>query len=163
MAIRVPGLKSCDEKEEMVHDSSHRLRRSFMVSKKVVSISRKGDPTPQLLYGTTIFIGEQEASLSCGPFRALTFQNLTNKSYVIALVKGDIHHEETLYTRVHSSCITSETLQSLDCDCVSQLNGALDRIANADAGVLFYLFQEGRGAGYVGKSRAIMHTQHAAD
>ena len=35
----------------------------------------------------------------------------------MALVHGDIN-AEVLYTRVHSSCVTSETMRSLDCDCV---------------------------------------------
>jgi 3,4-dihydroxy 2-butanone 4-phosphate synthase / GTP cyclohydrolase II len=46
-----------------------------------------------------------------------------------------------------------ETLGALDCDCVQQLNGALEVIASKPCGVLFYLIQEGRGCGYVGKSR----------
>ena len=47
----------------------------------------------------------------------------------------------------------AETLGALDCDCLQQLNGALDVISRKPCGVLFYLIQEGRGCGYVGKSR----------
>ena len=50
--------------------------------------------------------------------------------------------------RVHSSCVTSETFGACDCDCAQQLDGALARIAKVGRGVVFYLLQEGRGAGF---------------
>jgi 3,4-dihydroxy 2-butanone 4-phosphate synthase/GTP cyclohydrolase II len=61
---------------------------------------------------------------------------------------------------MHSSCITSETLGSMDCDCVQQMNEAFKKIAEKKSGILFYLIQEGRGCGYVGKSRACMIVQY---
>jgi 3,4-dihydroxy 2-butanone 4-phosphate synthase/GTP cyclohydrolase II len=57
----------------------------------------------------------------------------------------------------------AETLGSLDCDCVQQLNGALEVISKKPCGVLFYLIQEGRGCGYVGKSRGCMLVQYHND
>ena len=92
----------------------------------------------------------------------MTYQNLINKHYIIAILIGDIK-EKTLYTRVHSSCVTSETLCSMDCDCVEQLNGAFKKISEKGNGILFYLIQEGRGCGYVGKSRACMNIQYTHD
>ena len=59
--------------------------------------------------------------------------------------------------------MTSETLGSLDCDCVQQLNGALEVIKKKKCGILFYLIQEGRGCGYVGKSRACQLVQYHND
>lgn len=53
-------------------------------------------------------------------------------------------------------------MRSLDCDCVEQLNGAIKKICSAD-GILFYLIQEGRGCGYVGKSRDRMMVQYYED
>jgi 3,4-dihydroxy 2-butanone 4-phosphate synthase/GTP cyclohydrolase II len=76
----------------------------------------------------------------------------------MAASHGDMN-AEVLYTRVHSSCVTSETMRSLDCDCVLQLEGALKKIVEEKNGILFYLIQEGRGCGYVGKSRACMIEQ----
>lgn len=97
-----------------------------------------------------------------GTFEAHTYQNLIHKGYIIALSKGDLN-SSPLYTRVHSSCVTSETLGSMDCDCVHQLEGALEKIADKGAGILFYLIQEGRGCGYIGKSRACMMVQYHDD
>ncbi len=112
-----------------------------------------------LVYGTTIYVGKMEVELEAGKFTSYTYQNLINKNYIIALVSGSIDTEDPIYCRVHSSCVTSETLGSLDCDCVSQMNGALHKMGQV-GGILFYLLQEGRGCGYVGKSRACMHVQH---
>lgn len=110
------------------------------------------------IHGTTIFIGNLQIETIYGKFNAYTFQDLIHKGYIIALVHGDIN-AKVLTTRLHSSCVTSETMQSMDCDCVSQLNGALKVISETN-GILFYLIQEGRGCGYVGKSRACMHVQY---
>lgn len=110
------------------------------------------------IYGTTIYIGRNEITTIYGDFTCFTFQDLIHKGYIIALCHGDLN-AEILFTRMHSSCVTSETMRSLDCDCVSQLYGALKKIAENN-GILFYLIQEGRGCGYVGKSRACMNVQY---
>ena len=47
----------------------------------------------------------------------------------------------------------------LDCDCAEQLDGALATMARAGDGVLFYLMQEGRGAGLTAKARDRMIVQ----
>lgn len=111
------------------------------------------------IYGTTIYIGEFKLDTIYGNFRAITFQDLITKGYVIALVLNDLT-DELIYTRLHSSCVTSETIGSMDCDCVQQLEGSLKKISTVGNGVLFYLMQEGRGCGYVGKSRACMLVQY---
>jgi 3,4-dihydroxy 2-butanone 4-phosphate synthase/GTP cyclohydrolase II len=51
-------------------------------------------------------------------------------------------------------------LRSTDCDCVEQLEGALQKISQKGSGILFYLMQEGRGSGYVAKSRDRMLVQY---
>lgn len=120
-------------------------------------------PTPEKpIFGTTIYIGSMPLDTEFGPFTCHTYQNLIHKGYVLALVYGDLKTNE-LHTRIHSSCVTSETLRSMDCDCVHQLNGALQKISQTGNGVLFYLIQEGRGCGFVGKSRACMMVQYHDD
>ena len=114
------------------------------------------------IWGTTLYIDESNIQTRYGQFKAYTFQNLVHKGYIIALAFGDINNE-VLYTRIHSSCITSETFRSQDCDCVQQLYGAFKKISEKGNGILFYLIQEGRGCGYVGKSRACMHVQYKED
>lgn len=119
--------------------------------------------TPKnLICGTTIYIDRINIELEYGIFTSYTFQNLITKGYIVALASGDIFNKKNLYSRIHSSCITSETFCSLDCDCKSQLCGALKEIKKKD-GILFYLQQEGRGCGYIGKSRACQMVQYSKD
>jgi 3,4-dihydroxy 2-butanone 4-phosphate synthase / GTP cyclohydrolase II len=106
------------------------------------------------LYGQTLSIANCALDMRFGTFRAYIFQDIIDKHYIIALAHGDIVSPKTpLYTRLHSSCVTSETLRGCDCDCVQQLEGALEVIAKKGNGIVFYLMQEGRGVGYVGKAR----------
>lgn len=58
------------------------------------------------------------------------------------------------FARVHSACVFSEAIHTLDCDCASQLNAALEYIAK-HGGYIFYLYQEGRGIGLTAKINAI--------
>lgn len=112
----------------------------------------------QLIYGITIFVGKMPVELKYGKFMSYTFQNLINKSYIIVLISENTNWDNPIYTRVHSSCVTSETLSSMDCDCVEQMNHALS-IIGKNGGMFFYLIQEGRGCGYIGKSRSCMMVQ----
>src|SRR5690606_9143938 len=98
-----------------------------------------------------------------GRFDAYIFEDIIDKHYIIALAHGDITGAAELYTRVHSSCVTSETLRGCDCDCVQQLEGAIKVIAAKGNGILFYLMQEGRGVGYIGKARDRMLVQASLD
>jgi len=60
---------------------------------------------------------------------------------------------EAVPVRVHSACVTAEVISSLKCDCKSQLDYALQYIAD-HGGVVIYLPQEGRGVGLVNKIKA---------
>ena len=72
----------------------------------------------------------------------------------LAIVIGEPDKSEPVLTRLHSECFTGDLLGSLRCDCGDQLQGATKEIADAGAGVLLYLAQEGRGIGLVNKLRA---------
>ncbi len=115
------------------------------------------------LFGTTLYLATCSLDTRFGVFRTHIFQDIIDKHYIIALAYGDIAHAEMLYTRLHSSCVTSETLRGCDCDCVQQLEGAFKVIAEKGNGILFYLMQEGRGVGYVGKARDRMMVQASLD
>jgi GTP cyclohydrolase II len=94
-----------------------------------------------------------------GPFRVQRFRHAASGEPALALLRGDVSRAEPLLARVHSSCLTSEFLGALDCDCAEQLASALEAIAEAGRGALLYLMQEGRGAGLLAKARDRMMVQ----
>ncbi|MBI3300326.1 MAG: bifunctional 3,4-dihydroxy-2-butanone-4-phosphate synthase/GTP cyclohydrolase II [Elusimicrobia bacterium] len=86
-----------------------------------------------------------------GEFEIAVYQEtLTGKQH-LALVKGPVDGAKDVLVRVHSSCITGDTLFSLRCDCGAQLEAALKAVAKEGRGVVLYLSQEGRGIGLVNK------------
>ncbi|TVR50346.1 MAG: GTP cyclohydrolase [Puniceicoccaceae bacterium] len=115
------------------------------------------------LHGTTLFIARCALETRHGHFTTYVFQDIISKSFLLALAHGDVLEAPVLYTRIHSSCVTSETLRGCDCDCVQQLEGALEVIRKKQHGILFYLMQEGRGVGYVAKARDRMLVQASGD
>jgi len=89
-----------------------------------------------------------------GEFRLHAFENQIDKQTHVALVRGEVGNGQDVLVRVHSQCLTGDVLRSTRCDCGTQLDKALRRIATEGRGVLLYLNQEGRGIGLANKIRA---------
>jgi len=104
------------------------------------------------LDGTLLAVDARPLSTPHGRFRAHRFHDLATERPVLALAYGTITGREPVLARVHSSCVTSEVYGACDCDCAEQLDAALAHVARRGRGVLFYLMQEGRGAGFVAKA-----------
>jgi len=90
-----------------------------------------------------------------GDFAAYPFRSLLDDAEHVALVMGPVPVKNPALVRVHSECCTGDVFGSLRCDCGTQLDAALRKIAEEGAGVLVYLRgQEGRGIGLGHKLRA---------
>jgi GTP cyclohydrolase II len=71
----------------------------------------------------------------------------------VVLIMGEVRSRPPL-VRIHSQCLTGDTLGSLRCDCGEQLRMSFSMIAGEGAGVVIYESQEGRGIGIMAKLQA---------
>jgi 3,4-dihydroxy 2-butanone 4-phosphate synthase/GTP cyclohydrolase II len=89
-----------------------------------------------------------------GNFTAHVYSCPSQNREHLALVVGRISPSRPALVRVHSQCLTGDTLHSLRCDCREQLDSAMRKVAEKGEGVILYLSQEGRGIGLTNKIRA---------
>jgi len=89
-----------------------------------------------------------------GTFTILGAQGNGFNEEAVVLVRGRLNGAGAPVVRIHSQCLTGDTLTSQRCDCRAQLELSLRKIGRARAGILLYLPQEGRGIGLMNKLKA---------
>jgi 3,4-dihydroxy 2-butanone 4-phosphate synthase/GTP cyclohydrolase II len=99
-------------------------------------------------------VAETALPLPMGMFRVMAYSSVIDPDEHVALVMGDVSSPEPVLVRVHSQCVTGDVFGSLRCDCGTQLEESLNRIAEEGRGVVVYMRQEGRGIGLHNKLRA---------
>jgi 3,4-dihydroxy 2-butanone 4-phosphate synthase/GTP cyclohydrolase II len=99
-------------------------------------------------------VAETSLPLPMGTFRVMAYSSVIDPDEHVALVMGDVSTPGPVLVRVHSQCVTGDVFGSLRCDCGTQLEESLNRIAEEGRGVVVYMRQEGRGIGLHNKLRA---------
>ncbi len=90
-----------------------------------------------------------------GFFKIHAYRHVLTGEEQVALTMGEWREDEPVLVRVHSECLTGDVFKSLRCDCRSQLEAAMEAIAQEGKGVLVYIMgHEGRGIGIVNKIKA---------
>jgi 3,4-dihydroxy 2-butanone 4-phosphate synthase/GTP cyclohydrolase II len=155
------GLAPAGLLAELTHDEDGRMMRSpaleafarqhglaFLRIDDLVAYRRRTEPIVEL-------VAEARLPTRHGPFIARVFRDQIDKREHVALVRGDVRGAEGVLVRVHSECLTGDLFGSLRCDCGSQLEASLSRVAQEGLGVVVYLRgHEGRGIGLVNKIHA---------
>ncbi len=157
---RLAGLRPVGALCELVHDDGTMMRapacRAFADEHGLVMISiadlirfRRGHECLVERVATTSLPARS------GPFTAFGYRGTLDGVEHIALVAGDLGDGTDVLVRLHSECLTGDTLGSLRCDCGPQLEASLQAISAAGRGVLVYMRgHEGRGIGLVAKLSA---------
>jgi GTP cyclohydrolase II len=86
-----------------------------------------------------------------GKFKIKAYKDGTQEH--LAIMSQDFENIDAPYVRIHSECLTGDTLGSLKCDCQNQLDLSLKFIAR-EGGLVIYHRQEGRNIGLVNKVNA---------
>ncbi len=100
------------------------------------------------------FLRKIKLPTAIGDFNLHLYESITDGDHHLALVMGDPAAVDAPLVRVHSECLTGDALGSLRCDCGLQLDSAMRMVAEAGAGVIVYMRQEGRGIGLANKIHA---------
>lgn len=124
---------------------------------KIVSVEDlhtylKQNPLLSLDVPSTKKVASSKLPTRFGTFDISVYKNVIDSREHVFMKLGT--PKDPVLTRIHSECLTGDTLFSERCDCRAQLEASMKRIGDEGEGVLIYLDQEGRSIGLANKIKA---------
>ena len=98
---------------------------------------------------------ERDLETKFGVFREVLYYDGQKES--IAIVMGEVENQEDVLCRIHSSCVSAQVFNSIECDCREQMESSQAMIERAGKGIIIYLDQEGKGNGHLALMESIGH------
>jgi GTP cyclohydrolase II len=117
------------------------------------------DARARPMRGALLHLKSQRLVTRHGAFGLEVLRDLAARRHLLVLARGDVRTSQPLLAHVHVACTASECMAACDCDCAERLDAALAAVAAEGRGSLFYLVQEGRGAGISTAARGRMAVQ----
>ncbi len=156
---RIAGLRAGAVVSELMHDDGTMMRGRALFSfakKHRLPIVSVDDLIAYRIQREVLVTRAATAELptAYGNFTIHVYTSALDNKEHVALVMGTVTNQENILTRIHSECLTGDTLSSLRCDCRAQLEAAMKAIAAEGRGIFMYLRQEGRGIGLTNKIKA---------
>jgi len=112
-------------------------------------------PLPQMQSGGVVKTAVSQLPTAYGTFRVTVYTTLADRrEHAALLLESRRSAKEPIPVRIHSQCLTGDTLFSLKCDCGGQLQASMEFISKHGSGLIIYLNQEGRGIGLTNKIKA---------
>ena len=99
---------------------------------------------------------------ACKETEIVSFRSKNDYLEYFAIILKNGNKKKDPLVRIHSQCITGDILDSLKCDCGSQLKESIKIMSN-DGGILLYMPEEGRNIGLLNKLRAYEFQFHGID
>ena len=87
---------------------------------------------------------------ACKDTKIISFRSKNDYLEYFAIILKNGNNKKDPLVRIHSQCITGDILDSLKCDCGSQLKKSIEMMSN-DGGTLLYMPEEGRNIGLLNK------------
>jgi 3,4-dihydroxy 2-butanone 4-phosphate synthase/GTP cyclohydrolase II len=94
-------------------------------------------------------VAEAPVKTKFGEYQAFVFENSVDQDIHLALVKGKVNPEEPILVRVQSQSTLGDVFHDLRANTGERLCRSMAMINEAEAGILVYLRQEGKGVNLI--------------